>query len=172
MVDAADLKSAGFGHMGSTPVAHTKIMKETKMKSLEPALSLDSENFKIEPCGSRVTCNPPVLDTDQDYLIEILNPTNTKISDAVGWFHIFDFKFEGGEHYQVLASGSFMSFRKKDINLIVTANPEFARKHRLATKLCTQYNLLKKTDRIALFQAILYGNDWQPMPEGSTVKCP
>jgi hypothetical protein len=70
------------------------------------------------------------------------------------------FQWEGNEHYQD-ASGDFMSWRSAEkVNLIVTASAAFAARHRVATALCKRLNLMDKADRIALFQAVLYGNEW------------
>jgi len=57
----------------------------------------------------------------------------------------------------------FTSFRRKsdDLNLIVTDSPEFAKKFLAATSVAKKLNLLAKADRIALFQAVLYGNSCQ-----------
>lgn len=113
----------------------------------------------IEPCGSRVTCNPPPVDTDEDYLVQIRDDRET-VGRVVNELSRAGFKWEGNEHYQD-AAGDFMSWRSEaNINLIVTANPEFARRHRTATALCKRMNLMAKNDRISLFQAVLYGNEW------------
>ena len=112
----------------------------------------------LEPCGSRITCAPAPIDTDQDYLVE-LDYRQSSVSDVINELGKLGYRWEGSEHYQD-AAGNFMSWRRDDVNLIVTANPAFAARHRTATRLCTRLNLLDKGDRIALFQAVLYGNDW------------
>lgn len=112
---------------------------------------------EVEPCGSRVTCSPAPTDTDQDFLI--LTPAeNAVVSKVVGKLSDADFKWEGSEHYQTVAATHFMSWRKGDVNLIVTASKGFAKKHRAATSVCKRLNLLEKPDRVAVFQAVLYAN--------------
>lgn len=113
----------------------------------------------VEPCGSRVTCNPPPTDTDRDFLV-VVPPSDTDVSLIVSELSRLGFKWEGSIHYQTAAIDGFMSWRSGDVNFIVTASPEFARRHRTATALCTRLNLMNKQDRIALFQAVLYGNQW------------
>jgi 4-hydroxyphenylpyruvate dioxygenase-like putative hemolysin len=113
----------------------------------------------VEPCGSRVTCNPPPTDTDLDYLV-VVAQHDEAISSIVSELSRLGFHWEGSVHYQTAASDGFMSWRGGDVNFIVTASAEFARKHRAATALCTRLNLMNKQDRIALFQAVLYGNQW------------
>lgn len=113
----------------------------------------------VEPCGSRVTCNPPPLDTDQDFLV-VVPPGEKSVSNIVSELSHMGFHWEGNVHYQMVAGDGFMSWRREDVNFIVTASDEFARKHRTATALCTRLNLMNKQDRIALFQAVLYGRQW------------
>jgi len=52
----------------------------------------------------------------------------------------------------------FSSYVKKEVNLIVTEDPKFFDKFMAATSVAKRLNLLSKEDRIALFQAVLYGN--------------
>lgn len=112
----------------------------------------------VEACGSRVTCREVPAGSDYDYLVEAHQGA---ISDIVLLLSQAGWNWEGhSEHYQSVASSDFMSWRREDVNLIITANAEFARRHRAATKVCTRLNLMDKADRIALFQAVLYGNEW------------
>lgn len=136
---------------------------------------LNKLGCKVEACGSRVTCNPAPTDTDEDYLVEV---TGCDISDVVNVLAEQGFFWEGNhaEHYRN-AANTFMSWRKDDLNFIVTDEPGFAKNHRAATALCTRLNLINKPDRIALFQAVLYGEIWdgeseikKPEPKLETVK--
>lgn len=112
---------------------------------------------KAEPCGSRVTVYPAPRNTDADFLIEI---QQAEVSGMVARLASEGFKWEGAtEHYQDVAGNTFMSWRKGEVNLIVTSNGDFAAKHRVATALCKRLNLLDKQDRIAVFKAVLYASD-------------
>lgn len=123
--------------------------------------SLQTNGCAVEPCGSRVTCNPPPDDTDQDYLVEIIDADRDRVARIVNALSGAGFTWEGTAHYQDAAATNFMSWRNDEaINLIVTAHPDFARRHRVATAVCARLNLMDKQDRIALFQAVLYGNLW------------
>lgn len=113
----------------------------------------------VEPCGSRVTCDPAPVDTDEDFLV-VVPSDQLKVAAVVDKLGDSGFRWEGSEHYQIVAAGDFMSWRKGVANLIVTANEAFAARHRAATHVCKRLNLLKKQDRVALFQAVLYGNKW------------
>jgi hypothetical protein len=119
---------------------------------------LDGIAYSYEQCGSTVTCNPAPSETDIDYLVE-LPDDDKKVSDFVDKMILLGFTWEGAGHYQDAAS-TFMSWRSEDgkVNLIVTRSSDFANRHRAATSVCKRLNLLDKEDRIALFQAVLYGN--------------
>lgn len=52
---------------------------------------------------------------------------------------------------------NFTSYRLGDLNFILCNKSAFYRRFVLSTHLATELNLLKKEDRILLFQAILYG---------------
>ena len=124
--------------------------------------TLENHGCLVEPCGSRVTCSPAPTETDADYLVQIMpsNDGTDKVAAVVNELSGAGFEWEGGEHYQD-AAGEFVSWRSQNnINLIVTASRGFAEKHRTATALCKRLNLLNKQDRIALFQAVLYGEIW------------
>jgi hypothetical protein len=104
----------------------------------------------VEPCGSHFTCDPPVMDTDKDYLVECYNRERIcSFLEAAGYVR------EG-----VLKSydSEFVSMRLGDYNFLVTDNEDFADRHRAATHVCKKLNLLNKSDRIMVFQAVLYGN--------------
>lgn len=125
--------------------------------------ALEYMGCKVEPCGSRVTCDPPPLDTDMDYLVEIIVSTENreqKITNIVNALQGFCLEWEGSEHYQHMIATDFMSWRRGEINLIVTSNFLFAERHRVATALCKRFNLMNKPDRIALFQGVLYGQEY------------
>ncbi len=111
--------------------------------------------------GSRATCNPPPTKTDRDYLI--LLHTEFSMADFARQLKADGFSLDKGGTYMGPESvpngqeSQFYSFRKGDLNLIVTRSYIFHNKFLKATTLAKQFNLLKKVDRIALFQYVLYG---------------
>ncbi len=113
--------------------------------------------LKIEPVGSRRTCVPAPEDTDNDYLIlvksfEDFNNKLTILGYTRGGSAIDDYlNF-------IPKEARFRSYTYLEFNLIVCESEEFFNKFMLATNVCKKLNLLVKSDRIALFQAILYGN--------------
>lgn len=118
-------------------------------------INLENENIiSITPVGSRVTCVPAPTDTDQDYLVLIKEGASNKITlDLIINKYTLDGKKEGYESEDNI----FNSWKKDDINLIVTEDKEFAEKFLIATKIAKENNLLRKEDRINLFKIILYG---------------
>ena len=115
----------------------------------------------VEACGSRVT-NPNSIKegSDYDFLVCVIAEDGQSLMvmlEAEG------FIWEGGQHYAIALS-SFMSWRKGKVNLICTSSTAFFNKHKFATKICKLLALPKKSDRIKVFQAILY-DDWEFQPK-------
>lgn len=103
-----------------------------------------------KPVGSRETCSPPPLDTDIDYLCLVKRSIYSNLKDL-------GFTQEGSpQFYTGNDRGAFSSWRKGDVNLIITPDIRFYDLFLTATYLAKKHNLLKKEDRIQLFQAVLY----------------
>lgn len=115
--------------------------------------------WSAEPCGSRVTCSPPPLDTDRDWLVARVGATEGDVSRLIGegLCGEMGFSLGGGEHYQQQARTDFASLRRGDLNLIVMCDPDLIARHRLATQVCRELNLMDKGQRIVVFRALLYG---------------
>lgn len=126
---------------------------------------IDLGNFPISvtAAGSRVTCNPPPLDTDRDWLV-LVAPERFADLDA----HLIHSGWEAGgsdipdEANEVPPELRFVSYTLGVENVIATVSPEFHRRFLAATAVSRHLNLMNKPDRIALFQAVLYGNDVTP----------
>ena len=110
---------------------------------------------RYEPVGSRVTCNPPPTDTDEDFLALVNN-------EAEAWEYLEVMGFETGTDadYDGMAS-NFISFKRGTTNIIVTSDEQWFDKFMAATHVAKRLNLLKKSDRIAVFQAVLYSNTYE-----------
>ena len=107
----------------------------------------------IYQTGSSVICNPPVTDTDIDYVIY----TNEEVKlDTFLKCEGFKESCYDEEEYDLEEEG-FTCYRKSNINLIVTINYNWYLKWVEATKLAKKLNLLQKEQRITLFKYILYG---------------
>lgn len=110
--------------------------------------------------GSSVICNPPVLDTDIDFVIK------SKDVDILKDYLTRELRFnvmsgeESETNYEGLNNGSeyFYSLKKDNINIMLVQDESFFIKWLNATLLAKKLNLLKKEDRITLFQYVLYDN--------------
>jgi hypothetical protein len=103
----------------------------------------------IVPVGSRVTCSPPPMDTDEDFLVltDDTYATRKQLEE-------FGFEYDSTTY---AASGStfFISMRMGQVNYIITSNPEWYDAFLTATYICKRLNVLDKEDRIAVFDAIM-----------------
>ena len=116
----------------------------------------------VIPVGSRVTCNPPPTNTDEDYLVLAAHAGRDFWDSLRNDWDRDGSAIADDVNYLEQHSG-FESFSRDGINLIVTRSEIFFRKFLIASDLAKRFNLLDKADRIALFQGVLYAN--RPMPE-------
>lgn len=107
----------------------------------------------IYATGSAVICDPPVTTTDKDFIICAINPGN-----LIEFLGHNGFKISHNEGYDFDPDSGITCLRRLDINLVVTGDYEFYLKFVNATILAKKLNLLEKSQRIALFQYVLYGN--------------
>ena len=108
-------------------------------------------DHRVRHVGSRVTCNPAPTDTDDDWLVLHAVPEGTyKFLMAAGWEL-------GGSEANMGVGESFQSCKKGEENIILTHSPSFFDKFIAATRVAKRFNLVNKEDRVALFEAVLYG---------------
>jgi hypothetical protein len=111
---------------------------------------------RFEPVGSRVTCNPAPTDTDEDFLVLI---DVERFSEFYQLLMVEGYELGGSvplNEKHLDKDDCFSSFTLGDTNLIVTASEVFFDRFMLATAEAKEKNLLEKSERIALFQSILY----------------
>lgn len=112
--------------------------------------------LKIVAVGSRVTCNPPPTDTDEDYLV--------LVGEDFTYETLFDAGFEiGGSEIVDPCEGYFdffQSFKKEDsnVNYIITSEAKFFEDFVFASNIAKKLNLSEKQQRVNLFQIVLYDN--------------
>lgn len=112
---------------------------------------IDDIVIQAMPTGSSVICNPPVLDTDRDFLVLVKGTADEVIDCLTSRGYTAD----GGGTYdsqKELDQGGFISFRKDTTNYIVVSTKDAYRRFALATELATKMNLVKKEDRITVFK--------------------
>lgn len=102
------------------------------------------------PTGSNYICDPPVENTDIDTIVLANEDFETELRSS-GWSD------NNTENLEYESMGQFTSYRKGNLNYIVTNNPLFYHRFVKATRIAKEQNLINKTDRVALFQEVLYG---------------
>lgn len=106
------------------------------------------------PTGSRYICNPPVLNTDEDYAVLVANlSVYAQLLLDQGWEVI-----SNDDGYLPPNGGHrFFAARKGELNLIVFDQRNGYDLMVTATHLAKRFNLVDKQDRIDLFDAIRGG---------------
>ena len=126
------------------------------LTELALVMQLTSAGLKWQKVGSTVTCNPPPQDTDIDYIVLKPSPEG----ELHGVINRLCFCAEGDSlnPNNIYPDSDFASYRKGNLNLIVAKTEQFYSMFIEATENSKALNLMKKRDRIKLFQAILYKN--------------
>jgi len=101
----------------------------------------------IFPIGSNYICNPPVTNTDIDYMCLVQN-----LTIAHSYLILDDWVPSAERDYP---DTNWFSYRKGKDNIIVTDNIKYYLKMYYATETAKLLNLQDKADRIALFNQIL-----------------
>ena len=104
---------------------------------------------KIWAVGSRTIDGAAKPDSDYDFLALSRGPIPDAIED-MGYKLL-----KGDAHYEP-NEGGFNSWRKVEVNLIVTQSQEFAEAFLRATAVAQKLALTDRDDRVTLLQAILY----------------
>lgn len=125
----------------------------------------------VERCalvGSRVTCKPPVMDTDCDVLVLLRQEPET--IEGVNFNNVYaplvGLGFELGGSGE--GEDKFESWTFEELNLILTCDREFYDRFLAATTVAARLNLMDKADRKALFRAVLYSECCGYIAEGTT----
>jgi len=104
----------------------------------------------IDCVGSRTIKGGYHAGSDYDFLVEMSGDIYEVLTDM-------EFELEGdSEHYEP-NQGEFNSWRKGNINLVVTSSTLFKLKFLAANNLVRQLGLKKRPERVKIFQRILYG---------------
>lgn len=109
--------------------------------------------LKVIPTGSRYICNPPVMDTDEDWAVLIDNylvDEFIRSAEDAGYYRT------NREYAGSGIGGHLITFRHPDnpINLIVHLDDEQFDAFAEATLIAKEENLTDKADRIALFEKL------------------
>lgn len=112
-------------------------------------LDIETEYLKLHPTGSRYICDPPVMNTDIDFIV-LVGEMAIAVLDLVsaGWKRPNNGEGYGDKSY-------LTTFRRGEYNLIVMTDRKKFDKWVKATEEAKKKNLTKKEDRVALFESIL-----------------
>lgn len=124
-------------------------MENAILKAIKPFC------YSIKPVGSRVTCNPPPMDTDADYLCWVKPHRDCNF---MGTLLHAGAEIGGSKPENEEASEDFVSYTVGELNIIATCSQKFHHRFLAASSVAKRLNLMDKAYRIALFQAVLYGN--------------
>ena len=117
--------------------------------------------------GSRVICNPPPTNTDDDYMLLVDQDLVEKFEARLledGFTLGGSMKYTrqpkpleaypSCEDIKSRTGNVFHSYKKGDLNLIVTCSPDYYKNFAKATMLARELNLIKKEQRISVFECI------------------
>lgn len=112
--------------------------------------------------GSRVTCEPPVLDTDCDVIILCESDNQfTVLRNAIYQ--------AGGDACGRDYGDELLPMRLGDHNYLLTDSPAYYRTFLHVTAVAKHLNLLDKAERKALFACLMDG-DTSQLKEGSRIR--
>jgi hypothetical protein len=153
LFDAAKLSGLAVSKASWSTVASPSSWGYIKEKEELPMNPFLDKVLKMEYVGSRVTCSPAPTDTDEDVLL-LTDDKKTLIGDCI------EVGFKWDSDVTKSYPDSFVSLRNGTMNLIITDDEEFFKKFMLATHVCKSLNVMEKSHRITVFQAILYGKEY------------
>jgi hypothetical protein len=99
--------------------------------------------------GSSIICDPPVTDTDIDFMIHSVN-WNRLHKELIKQ----GYTYTGNDDYP---EDDFRSYRKGVLNLIITPDINFFTRFKEATDVAKKLNLKEKVQRVGLFKYIVDG---------------
>lgn len=136
--------------------------QEKAVPPVNPVIeALDPHYWLAAPTGSRVICDPPPADTDEDWVVWVKAGQRSNFDRAIEKFD--DEAVYGGRSDREYGGirAEFESVKlsipgRPVLNLILTDRQDFYDRFVAATAVCKRLNLLNKPDRIAVFRAVLY----------------
>lgn len=109
------------------------------------------------PTGSWFTCDPPVLDTDEDWLVLVKDLIAFQFeAKQDGWEDCLHEDARSQYNMEEGCGMYWIAVRKGKVNLIVTNDEAYYLRSVGATLLCKQLNLQDKDERIKLFRSIKF----------------
>jgi hypothetical protein len=129
--------------------------------------NIGSLHKQITAVGSRVTCDPAPMHTDQDWLVYVAESDYDRFAaDLIktGW--VVGGSLIPADVNTLPGQDRFNSFTSGEHNIIATCSVDFHQRFLSASSAAKKLNLLDKAERITLFQSVLYATihspDFQP----------
>ena len=133
------------------------------MRTNEEIILLDEDFLASHKTGSKVICDPPVMNTDEDWIVLSKGTDFFGRLVALGWG---DCRGTDDEETEELPIGichrfdpyndaGFLALRKGDLNIIVTEDIRFFSAFVEATELAKKLALNEKDQRVTLFDYVL-----------------
>jgi hypothetical protein len=127
---------------------------EQELRELFPA-HLSDAFVEWHPVGSRYICDPAPMDTDVDFICLTENAMRSEaMLIGAGWQ-------ENGSRLPDNINQNFISYKKGEVNLVVTPSHKFYSAFLEASNFCRKLNVMEKSDRqrihvLFFFEAGLY----------------
>lgn len=115
--------------------------------------------------GSRVICNPPVMDTDFDIVVLLGCADDTRYIEDEGYIYtIPELKEYDITNVETVGSNEhwIKTYRKGDINLICLIDATRFGRWKLATAICKRLNILDRPTRVDIFAMVKSHVEFQP----------
>jgi hypothetical protein len=110
---------------------------------------IDTDNLvSFQETGSNYICNPPVINTDIDYIV-LVNDLEKAHTTLIKYWDYTSLE------YEEMAGDNFKCYRTGQYNLIVTQDVQWYLRFSAATEYCKKKNVLKKEERIMYFELII-----------------
>lgn len=124
---------------------------EKKRLELSLLTGIDIPILDFMPFGSAHVCNPPVTNTDEDYVILV---EDMDLIDSMMRKH----GFSNCDLYDQI-SANFTSYRCGKLNFTFTIDDLMYTRYMAATLLATRLNLQNKQQRVRLYALLEHGKD-------------
>lgn len=123
--------------MMNTP---TILLKIKELLDSHPLSNPFSDGLLYHPTGSAYTCNPPVTDTDEDWICYTDTGEPWRIQEALEKDGFVTSEDQGDYP-------DCISYRKGNVNIVVVFEAELYYNWVKATEVCKYLNLMEKQDR-------------------------
>jgi len=116
-------------------------------------IKISDKILEMSLFGSQAICNPPPRNSDEDWILYTNDLDGLKIDLERAYFQAdITGKYD---------DSPFKSYRKGDLNYIVTDNLKFFEATKTATRMARELNIRRKKDRVVFYKIVrnAFGED-------------